>query len=77
MTTETKATPRATWIQARTAELLAAGWTNAALATKRATREWTTHSPQHAAAVKRNAEMRQARTERLNDLPATDTSAWL
>lgn len=65
-------TKRGAWIEARAAELLAAGWKNPQLAAKRATREWKTHSPQHAAAAQRNAEMRRARTERLNELHPAD-----
>lgn len=63
---------RAAWIEARTAELLAAGWKSPELAAKRATREWKTHSPQHAAAAKRNAAMSAARTERLDALHPAD-----
>lgn len=70
-------TTRATWIAARANALLAAGWKSPALAAKRATREWRIHSPQHKAAVKRNAQMAGARSARLNSLTASDALAWL
>jgi hypothetical protein len=74
--TPRKTTQREMWIQQRAAELIAAGWHSQALAMKRAAKEWRAHSPQRAAANRRNAAMRQARSERLNALPATDASAW-
>lgn len=75
MTGQTRQTKREAWIEARANELLAAGWRNPALATKRATTEWRRQSPQHAAAVRRNGAMRQARSERMGALPASDPLA--
>lgn len=67
-------TNRTMWIAARANELLAAGWQNPANATKRASREWRNQSPQHQAAVKRNAQMAGARLQRMTELPTTDAT---
>lgn len=64
-TTRQTTTNRATWIQQRADELIAAGWHSRQLAVKRATTEWRARSPQRAAANRRNAAMRQARNERM------------
>lgn len=61
-------TARQTFIDDRAAALMAAGW-HETTAQKRAAKEWRKISPQHVAAVKRNAAMRQARNERLAALP--------
>lgn len=67
-------TKREAWIEKRAVELVAAGW-KPATATKRAAKEWRAQSPAHMAAMKRNATMRQARNERLAELPASDALA--
>jgi hypothetical protein len=61
MTTNTrKPNARALWIDTRAAELVGKGW-KPATATKRATKEWRLHSPQHVAAQKRNRDLARAR----------------
>lgn len=69
--TPARRTTRQTFIDDRAAELIAAGW-RPATAQKRATKEWRLHSPQHLAAVKRNAAMRAARDERMAALHPSD-----
>lgn len=66
---------REAWILNRTEEILASGWTKRHLAEKRAAREWRLQSPQHKAALKRNAAMAAARVARFNELPTTD-AVW-
>jgi hypothetical protein len=67
----TRQTARSQWIDDRAAALQAAGW-QPATAAKRAAKEWRKISPQHVAAAKRNAQMRQARADRLTALPHSD-----
>lgn len=69
--TPARKTARQTFIDDRSAELIAAGW-RPATAQKRATKEWRLRSPQHLAAVKRNAAMRASRDERMAALPTSD-----
>lgn len=52
---------REAWILARVDELLASGWTKRHVAEKRAAKDWRLQSPQHKAAVKRNAALAAAR----------------
>jgi hypothetical protein len=67
MTTDNtpRQTKRNAWIQQRAAELVAAGWHSQALATKRAAKEWRAHSPQRAAANRRNAALQAARLQHI------------
>jgi hypothetical protein len=69
--TQPRQNARSRWIDARAAELTGAGWP-ASTAQKRAAKEWRKISPQHVAAVARNAAMRAARNERLAALPHSD-----
>lgn len=64
---------REAWILNRTEEILASGWTKRHLAEKRAIREWRLQSPQHKAALARNAAMRQARTDRYLEAQAVQS----
>ena len=73
---KTTKTKREAWIGQRADELVATGW-KPATAMKRAMKEWRKISPQHVAAQKRNADMAQARADRLATLPASDPLARL